>query len=109
MLRRLRWMLAGAGLGLGASWWAKRTARRAAATLRPAQVGSRVARDARGRVRAARLDARSARRATEQRLRQRLAPAGAEPAPRPATPGGHPDAGRPSDSELPTVVSTPVA
>ena len=73
MLVRLRWLLAGMGMGVGGSWWAKRTARRAAASLRPAQVGTRVAREARRRVGAARLDARSARRETEGRLRHRAA------------------------------------
>ena len=74
MLRRLRWMAAGAGLGLGGRWWVKRTARRATASLRPAEVSRRMAAGARLRVRAARLDASTARRDTEQRLRQRLSP-----------------------------------
>jgi hypothetical protein len=69
MLRRIKWMVIGAGMGVGGSWWARRKARRAAATLAPADVGRRVVAGASRRVQAARDDARAARLDTELRLR----------------------------------------
>jgi hypothetical protein len=69
MLRRLRWMLIGVGIGAGGSWWARRKARRAAANLAPAVVGRRVVDSAGRRVRAARADGRAAMVGTERRLR----------------------------------------
>jgi outer membrane protein TolC len=73
MLRRLRWMVIGAGMGLGGSWWARRKARRAAATLAPAEMGRRMVAGASRRVQAARQDARLARADTERRLKGGMA------------------------------------
>lgn len=73
MLRRLRWMVIGAGMGLGGSWWARRKARRAAAALAPVGMGRRMVAGASRRVEAARHDARLARVDTERRLKGRVA------------------------------------
>lgn len=71
MFRRVRWMLMGAGVGLGSSWWAQRKARRTMARLSPAVLRQKAAQEMVGRVRSAAEGAKSAMRDTEARWRDR--------------------------------------
>jgi hypothetical protein len=98
MFKRMRWIGAGAIVGVGASVWTQRKARMVAARYRPAgRVGSAGAvQQWPGRVRAAVGEGRRAMHEREAELRRRLAPpaggpaidAGSRPRPRGERPAG---------------------
>jgi len=71
MLKRIRWMLMGAGLGIGTSFWLVRTVRQKVQRFAPRRVGGDVAGSVRGLgtdVRAAVAEGRLAMREREAQL-----------------------------------------
>jgi hypothetical protein len=95
MLHRLRWFGAGTALGIGASVWAQRKLKAAAARYRPAGVAGTAVGKARSwpaHVRAAIDEGRSTMRQREAALRQELE---GDPAP-PNRPPGSPSRDRPA-------------
>lgn len=71
MFRRVRWMLIGAGVSLGSSWWAQRKARRTMARLTPAALRQKATQEVTERVRSAAEGAKAAMADTEARWRGR--------------------------------------
>ncbi|HEX3541365.1 MAG TPA: hypothetical protein VHT75_13105 [Acidimicrobiales bacterium] len=75
MFKRLFWLLVGASLGFGGSWWVTRTVKQKLERLMPARVSAGVARAAQhgpARIKEAVADGRLAMRQREAELQARL-------------------------------------
>lgn len=88
MLKRVRWMVVGMGVGAGAQLWAKRKVAELLHRYSPPEVASRAAASAKSEFRAALAEGRAAMRRREAELRSvRAVPeAGGVSLPRPPQP-----------------------